>query len=286
MRKLFSVSFVFIFSMMCNAQLPETDIWMIGLKNEKNGNIIAVSAKNLTNRPGYENQPCFNADDSKIIYSAAVGGQTDIHVQGVKSKKAVVFASTAESEYSPTFSPDGKSIIAVVVEKDSSQRIHYFNVKKKTDEGSLPIDSVGYFTFLNRDTLIFYKLTAPHTLQYYSLRGGSEKRLGDAPCRAFLKRDRHTVLYGLKDSLQTIFYTYDFVLQKARIVAKCQGIAEDFTWHPSLGLVRSHGTQLLAYNSTDQTWNTVFDLAPFGISKITRFVFSANGKFLAVVNNP
>jgi hypothetical protein len=285
MRRLLHSVVLLLFVCSAFAQLPESDIWIFALK-EKKGQISLGAGKNLTARPGYENQPAFMPGGSKILYAAAVGKQTDVFLQGVSSKKPVAVVSTFESQYSPRPVNDAKQVQCVVVETDSSQKIHTYDLKKGTLVSKLEIDSVGYFTYINDDTLVFFKLTAPHSIRYTTATSRDEQVLGVNPCRTILRVNRHAVMYALKDSATTSFFIYDFVLRKAGRIAMCSGPAEDFVLHPTLGLLRSSGPNILVLKKETNTWEPLFEFAGFGIAKVTRFVFSPDGKRLAVVNQP
>jgi hypothetical protein len=153
------------------------------------------------------------------------------------------------------------------------------------DEKKITIDSVGYFNFLNEDTLIYYKLTAPHSLRYYVLNNGEDRWLADSPVRTFKTINRHQLIYGLKDSTQVIFYVYDFLLHKAREYARYPSLNEDILWHAQLGLLKSEGNKLLRFDEASGKWLVLYDLTGFGIKKITRFHLDAKNKYLVIVNN-
>ena len=83
---------------------------------------------NITNRKGYDNQPSFSADEKLIYYvSVREDKQADIYSYNLKNKKTERFTKTLESEYSPSVNSDGLTLSSVVVEKDSSQKIHIIN---------------------------------------------------------------------------------------------------------------------------------------------------------------
>jgi len=92
------------------------------------------------------------------------------------------------SEYSPTIIPNGIGFSSVLVEKDSAQRLWLFNlngtfnsiVHEKTD-------SIGYHTWLNTDTLLYYKLSEPHSLHVLDLKSNKDVWICNHPTRAFKK---------------------------------------------------------------------------------------------------
>lgn len=286
MSKKFNIFFLLACSCFLKAQVPNTDLWLFKMETDKLNRTVLKEPLNITNREGYDNQPSFSEDGKRIYYvSIREDKQADIYYYETGSKMNVPFTKTKVSEYSPTIVNEGRLIASVVVEADSAQRIHYLNTVTGLDEKRLEMDSVGYFTFLNSDTVIYYKLTQPHSLRYYVKSSNEDKWLGNSPARTFRALNRHAVLYGLKDSSQVTFYIYDFLLQKSRRYAQYPSTNEDITWHPKYGLVKAEEAQLLRFDEGSQKWILLFDLASFQIKKITRFAFDPKNKYLIVVNN-
>jgi len=286
MNKKFSVIICLLFALCSKSQLPNTDLWLFKIETDKLKQLDLKDPLNITNRDGYDNQPSFSADGKRIYYvSIREDKQADIYFYDLGLKKNVAFTKTRISEYSPTLTDDGASMASVVVEADSSQRIHFINMISGLDEKKFDMDSVGYYTFLNSDTVIYYKLTNPHSLRYYVRGTNEDKWLANYPIRTFKKINRHRFIFGIKDTASVNFYTYDFLLQKAQKYADYPSINEDILWHPTLGLIKSEENKLMRFDEDSQKWLVLFDLAPFQIKKITRFVFDPKNKLLVVVNN-
>lgn len=265
------------------SQLPKSDLWLFKIENTKEGMSFSKPL-NITNREGYDNQPSFSSDNKKIYYvSVREDKQADIYYYDLKTNKIIQFTKTPLSEYSPAETPDGKFISAVVVETDSAQRIHFINKETGVHEGRFDFDSVGYYNFLNNDTCIYYKLTDPHSLRYRTDK--QDKWLGIFPIRTFKTVNRHTLIYGLKDSLKVTFYKYDFILHKGEKYCDFPSLNEDIIWHPTLGLTKSEGSKLLYFHQQKKEWVLLTDLVVFGINKITRFNFDSENKYLVVVDN-
>jgi hypothetical protein len=268
------------------AQLPDTDIWLFKLKAEKE--IFSVEKGiNTTNRPGYDNQPSFSEDGKKIWYvSIREDKQADVYAYLIGDKKSVQLTKTAESEYSPTFVSPASGINCVVVEKDSTQRIWQYDEKTGAAKSFLfDEDSVGYFTYLNTDTVLYYKLTNPHSLRMRSLKTGADVFIASGIVRGFKAINRHEFVFGIKDSASVSFYRYHTVLQKAFPYCNYPSLSEDIVWHSAWGLLKSENAEILQYSDKEKKWIKLFDLSPFGIKKITRFAFDNKNKSLVVVDN-
>lgn len=279
----------------CNAQLPNTDLWLFSIKNEK-GNLSLEKGENITKREGYDNQPSFTEDGKGIYYvSIKEDKQADVYVYNIGSKKSVQLTKTIESEYSPALTPNKKSIGCVMVLKDSAQVIYALSAKNgsltqypesKFEQGELmSFDSVGYYTFLNADTVLYYKLTSPHSLRAHCLKTRKDVFLADSPVRGFKAINRNEFIYGVKDSSFVTYYKYNCVLKKANFYCRYNSVNEDIVWNTALGLMKSEGATILYYNEKEASWKILFDFSSVGIKKITRFVLDSKNKKIVVVDN-
>ncbi len=285
MSRKYSILLCVLLSCFLKAQLPDTDVWLFKLEKTKT-DLKPGDPKNITKRTGYDNQPSFSNDSKKIYYvSIREDKQSDIYIYDIGSEKTVQLTKTKESEYSPVLTPDSKYLNSVVVEADSAQRIHFINSLTGISDKKFETDSVGYYTFLNADTVLYYKLTNPHSLRFYVKSTNEDKWLGNDPTRAFKTINRHTFIYGVKDSVKVSFYKYDFVFQKAEKYTEHPTTSEDAIWHEQHGLLKSEGNKILRFDEAKKEWLQLFDLSSFGIKKITRFNFDPKNKYLVIVDN-
>ncbi|HEV7231166.1 MAG TPA: hypothetical protein VGO45_07555, partial [Bacteroidia bacterium] len=62
-----------------HAQLPDSDIWLFDL-NQHDDTFSFSNPVNITNRPGYDNQPVFSSDGKRIYYASyRDDNQSDIY---------------------------------------------------------------------------------------------------------------------------------------------------------------------------------------------------------------
>jgi hypothetical protein len=289
MLKLSHNLFAFLFiSLQTFAQMPDTDIWLFKLERDKDHRPVLKEGRNITNRKGYDNQPSFSEDGKSIYFSSVREDlQSDIYSCHLKSGKITPITKSLESEYSPVLMKGSNLLSAVVVEKDSSQRIHFIQALTGQTIGKLPIDSIGYTVFINEDTLAYFKLTAPQSLRYYVRSTGEDRFIGLNPIRSLVEINRHVLLYGLKDSTSTTYYHYDFLLRKAIKICRVEGLSEDVIYDGELGLLRSEKSRILRYDSERKEWEVLYDLKLFGIESLARFRLDLHRKHLIVVQiNP
>jgi hypothetical protein len=279
----FIIALIFIPTLF-QAQLPDTDIWLFKLERDKEQRPVLKEGRNLTQRKGYDNQPNFSKDGKSMYFtSIREDGQADIYTCQLKSGKINALTKTLESEYSPTLYEDGRLLSSVVVEKDSSQFIHLIEGLTGLSVGKLPIDSVGYCTFVNEDTLAYFKLTEPQSLRYYVRSSGEDRLLCTNPIRSLIRMNRHALLFGQKDSLGTTYYQYDFFLRKAVKICRTEAQGEDIIWDQELGLLRSDKSKILRYDRLTGGWETLYDLSLFGIHQLGRFRLDLTRHQLLVV---
>ena len=193
------VIFLFLSSLVEFAQAPpESDIWLFEIDVTDKA-ILLKKGLNATNNPGYDNQPFFTNDNRQMLFTSIRDGvQSDIYEFDLRAKKTSQITNTKVSEYSPMVTPDLSFISVVVVEPDSVQRIWKFRKSNKKNEVAITeaqqqlvdasLDSVGYYWWLNNDSLLFYKLTSPHSLWVTDLKSKKRVFLANQPTRSF--RDR------------------------------------------------------------------------------------------------
>ncbi len=269
------------------AQLPETDIWLFQLE-KKDNILIYTNPLNINKRAGYDNQPAFSGDNKSILYvSIKDDKQADIYQYNSKTKTHIQLTKTKTSEYSPTILPDGKGFSCVVVEMDSAQRIWQYNFDGTFNHIiAEQVDSVGYHSWLSNDTLLYYKLTNPHSLRAINNKTSEDVWICNHPSRAFKKMgNTNNFIYAIKDSISMTFRVYNPTLRESKLYATYPSVSEDFIWHPELGLVKAENANLLRYNESSKMWDVLFSFSNLGIKKITRFIFDNKNKQLAIVSN-
>ena len=266
-----------------NAQ-NATDIFIADIKINETSALLS-NIKNISNHAGYDNQPHFISNTKVLFASIRDGKQSDVFEYDLSSDKLKPFFSTEESEYSPTLSLDGKNIICVRVEKDDSQRLWSFDLKKKKPKLILPkVDSVGYFTFLSKDKLAIFALGEPQTLRIVDAKTQQEKIMDKNIGRALYSYPLNGQLYFVDKSVQNkwilktlkgegIFNVIEMPFETEDICITSEGLILTFSKNKLLGY----------YPIESRSWFVLADLNDFGDRKITRLAINANSSKLAFV---
>lgn len=145
------------------------DIYLIDIKKEDVGILTFEKAVNISNHPGYDNQPSFTLDGKKVLYTAMTKDTTtDIQVYDIDKKKPILLKpSPKTSEYSPTATGKSSMTFVRVEEDGKTQRLWVQEIPKGKPKVFLQnFDSVGYFCQLQNDKTAAFILSSKNDLSH------------------------------------------------------------------------------------------------------------------------
>src|SRR5262245_1360209 len=105
---------------------PDTEIYLASLTTS--GDTLTIGAPvNISNSPGYDNQPSFTPDGGSVLFTSVRGTRkpdpansaatwSDIYRYDIAAQRLTQLTDTPESEYSPIVTPDGLHVSAIRVE--------------------------------------------------------------------------------------------------------------------------------------------------------------------------
>jgi WD40 repeat protein len=262
---------------------PGTDIWLARLSLDG----TVTQPMNITNRPGYDNQPAFTPDGRVLLFTRRDGEQTDIWAYDftTRSSQLARITNTPESEYSPTVTPDGTAISVIRVEADGAQRLWRF-----TRNGQSPtlvlanVKPVGYHAWGPDGQLALFVLGNPNTLQVADSRTGRSRvvtqRIGRSVHR-IPGRDTISVLH-VEGDVRWIKELDVKTRTLKPIVRAVESADGDYTWTPDGAILMSDGKTLMRWTPGGE-WKPVADLAALGLPGATRMAVSPDGRWLAMV---
>ncbi|HEV8234402.1 MAG TPA: hypothetical protein VGP84_07375, partial [Gemmatimonadaceae bacterium] len=160
-------------SLLAQATPPSTDIFLAPVRIDR-GQLVVGTPVNVTNRPGYDNQPSFTPDSRALLFtSVRADAQADIYRYELQTKSITRVTTTPESEYSATIFGDGSRFSVIRVEADSTQRLWSFRL-----DGTDPrlvfagFKPVGYHAWVDSTTVAMFLLGRPNALVLADTRGG------------------------------------------------------------------------------------------------------------------
>lgn len=246
-----------------------------------------LNFKNISNNPGYDNQPFF-ASNETVLFAGNNNGQTDIAEFNLNSKaKKFINMETEGGEYSPQKFPSNKNIAAVRLDKDGLQRLYSYH--SDTGKPSELIENlrVAYFAFYNDEKILATVLNAEKLdLVLINLQTKTADTLLLNAGRSLQKVPKTNLMsYTLVNEAGNLdLYLLDMPASESYFVCELPIGVEDYVWINDTQLLIGSGNKLFMYDTLGESeWNVVASVEEFGIKNCTRLAISPNGKKLAIV---
>lgn len=287
---------VFIFlilSQTLHAQAA-SDLWVVDTEGQGGKiQLLISSAKPLTNRPEYDNQPTF-INDSELVFSAAdQKGNHDIILYSFRTGNFTNLSKTADrSEYSPNLTDCKQYISAVVVEPDGKQRLWLYPIIGEAPELLYDdIAPVGYYDWYDNKAAMFI-LGEPNKLVYARGKGNVQeisKNIGRSVKKrpntseiAYLDRnDLQSTENGDRVSIKSInlktntFQSFGYTLPGS----------QDLIWLDKNHLLMAKGNEIFIKNVKETNWHSLGKIESSTHQNITRMAYSPELNKLVFVMN-
>lgn len=272
---------------------PGTDIYLVplkgGLASMKTATPTPVSAA-----PGYDNQPMFSPDGSRILFSANHDGkQTDVYAFDRATGRVSQLTQTPENENSPTFLPAGigdtGGFSVIQSEMDRTQRLWRFNALGKNPQLVLTdIKPVGYHAWVDADHLALFVLGKPATLQLARVSSGKADVAADHIGRSLHRMPATRMVSFVQGDPSGEYWVKSIDIDSKKIDPLVKTVAgssdRDYAWMPDgKTLVMSSGTKVFSWTRGQSGWTEVFDAAAHKLGNVSRLTVSPKGDAMAIV---
>lgn len=266
---------------------PATDIFLARLAGRAGGPAVD-SVRDITRRPGYDNQPFFTPDGSGLLYtSIRDDGQADTYRYDLAAGTTRRVTRTPESEYSPTVMPDGRHFSAVRVEMDSTQRLWQFDLDGGEPTLLLPnVRPVGYHAWADSETVALYVLGDPSTLRLAHPGADDAVIVARHVGRSLHRVPGRRAISFVDQSDEAAWWIRELDVETKSITAIAPTLpkVEDYAWTPDGRLLAGRGSTLYVLTpGQDRDWRPLADLAGSGLREITRIAVSPDGRRVAIV---
>jgi dipeptidyl aminopeptidase/acylaminoacyl peptidase len=283
------VAVMFVFAVAPLSAQSGTDIWQVTFGGTMRSPTVGAPV-NVTNRPGYDNQPSFTPDGRTMYFTSQRNGQTDIYRFDVTAGTTTAVTRTPESEYSAQLMPGGAAISVIRVESDSSQRLWSFMLDGMAIKPVLDsLKPIGYHAWLDANTVFVYVLganRAPATLQRVDIRSGKGVVVASGIGRTIVRStEGSTIYYAQRDSARA-WWVHALDGANDRAIVKLPSMQDDFFAVTTDGdLIAANRNQLLLYSHVDEKWIGLATFSEPGLQHITRIAFSPSGDRIALVGD-
>jgi len=275
------------------SDFPESDIFLFQL-SEVDGKVTVSNGKNVTNRKGYENQPFFTSDSSSFLFTQSEGKQTDVFEYILNSGETKRVTESVGMEFSPTPSPDNKTISFVTDGEGANQSIWHIN---RSDPAS-PVwtlkdqperEPVGYYSW-NHETgyILFWSRYGYSMRLVHESRELSHYITGNAvPTTPWIIPGTNLFSFVHRQANGEVWIKeLDPETRAVRPLVAISGSNSHYNWMPDGSIVMLQGTKLFRWKEAETAgWEEVSKLSSAGIESASRVAVSPDGKWLAVVGS-
>lgn len=286
-------------------QPPDTEIFLASL-SVRGGKVDIGQPINISNSPGYDNQPSFTPDGAAVLFTSVRGARkpdpansaatgSDIYRYDIASARLSQVTNTPEAEYSPTVTPDGRHISVIRVEGDGTQRLWRFTIEGTQPELVLrDVKPAGYHAWADANLLALFVLGQqgqPATLQVADARTGQAQIAATGIGRSIQRMPRGGISFVARSvaadgqpAVLTVSALDPATRQTHALVRAPAGAAEaDTAWTPDGLLLATVRGQLLGWRRGEAEMTPVADLERLGLRSVTRLAISPKADRIALV---
>lgn len=281
------------------ARPPATEVFLAPL-SLSGGKLSLGTPENISNSPGYDNQPFFAPDGGTLFFTSARGDvsskcgspQTDVYRLDLRDRQVARVTDTEDCEYSPTVTPDKQHLSVIRVEPDGTQRLWKFTIDGKNPSLVLPeVKPVGYHAWLDEKTLALFVLGPPATLQVATLSGGTADIVARDIGQSIQKMPSGGVSFVQQagEGAERTLTVMELSMRNAKAVTRALTPAvagatqAHLAWMPDGTLLMAHKDVLHAWKAGAAGWRAVADFAALRLRNVTRLAISPTGDRIAIV---
>ncbi len=261
-----------------------TEVYLFDLLSVDDKYTIA-NPVNISNNPGYDNQPSFMKNGQAILFASTRNGQTDIVSYNIRNGKKKWLTDTKGGEYSPLQIGSSNGFSAIRLDPDGHQRLYKYSMYSGNPKVLVKGLKIGYHCWTGRGRLVSFVLGDPHTLQLHNIKSGKNQIMDDTIGRTILKLPKSTrVAYISKKNEEWSINTIDLKSGEIKKMIHTLEGSEDFAVTHSGVLIMGKGSALYNFDSNNHSdWVKIGDVSNFELNDITRIAISPKGDKIVMV---
>lgn len=246
---------------------------------------------NISQNPGYDNQPHFLSEDD-LLYARTRNGQTDIARYSLSTMKTTWLSDTpGGSEYSPIKIPGKNAVSAIRLDTDGLQRLYSYPLEGGQPQLLIPDLKIGYHLWFNHNKLFATILVEERmdlvVVEFESPTRYQVRTLQEDVGRSLLPIPGTDQISYLDAKGDTLWITSLNALSGATdpITSLPEGV-QDIFWLSDGTVACAYGNKLLGYKpAVDSQWRILHTFPP-ELGKITRIALNPEGNKLALTTAP
>ncbi len=269
-------------------QAPDSEIFLVSLIKDA-GTYTVTKGENITKNKGYDNQPSFSLDSSRVYFTSIRNGKdSDIYEYDLLKRSVEKITTSEDSEYT------GKDLdqnTITFVREGKGQEMTVWKLDRRTMKEAPAFsekEPIAYYAFNSKgDALVWIRyafmihwINSEKSVNKYVANYAQPSvphLIPNTDKFSFMQRDPDDELW-IKE--------FDPATQAVRPIIQSKNGNKDYCWMVDGSLLIGSGSELYRFEENkDKNWVKIADLKEFGIKEITRLAASLDGKFLAVVDN-
>ena len=267
-----------------------SEIWLFDLE-ETDDAIRLSNPVNISDNPGYDNQPAFTEDGLNILFSSERQGQTDVARYSLVERYRTWLTDTPASEYSPAPYIGKKKYFSCVRQNgDETQYLYRYAYKNKEPQVIIPDLKVGYYLWFDKRTLVTFVIDDTETLQVtnfkYGIRYPIEKNIG----RSLQKIPIAVNDFGGLLSFISLqhnspeIYAIDPKNSEQKYIGDALPNSQDLVWTMAGSMLMGNEEGIFSYvPGVSESWTPVEIDSDRNFRGFSRMAVSPDGKKIAVV---
>jgi len=277
------------------AALPNSDIFVAPLSFD-GGTPAIGDAINITDDPGYDNQPSFLPDEHRFFFvSEGASGKTDIWGYDIGAGDKIKISETPlVSEYSPRSAPLDYGV-SYIQENEAGDvtRVHSMPTAEAAGAAVTDFAPLGYYAWLDGGKAlgVFYR-SEPGSLYVVDIASGKTEMVAENIGRGLQSdTDGRGMWFTQADEsgVHTLNYL-DFASRDIRPVAQLPGETQDYAIlfdKSGTGAIifAADGSTLQYLHIGDNQWRAIEGAVSSDIQAITRIAVSDDRQWIAFVGN-
>ena len=261
-----------------------TEIYLFDIKSIS-GQYSIENPINISNNPGYDNQPSFMNNGRSILFSSTRNDQTDIVSYNIRNGKKTWLTNTDGSEYSPQQIGNSKTFSAVRLDIDGTQLLYKYSMYSNRTSVLIPKLKVGYYSWENKNQIYCFILGDPPTFEIYDLKKEDTIYIDNRIGRSIHNVDKNNfVSYISKQNEDWTINTVNKNSRKTQTLTTTLSKSEDLSWISSKTIIMGKENKLYQFElSGNSGWIEIADLSKYGLNKISRIAVSPKNDKVAIV---
>jgi len=262
-----------------------TEVFLLDITVKEEAINLSI-LKNISNNSGYDNQPSFY-NDNLVLFASTRNEQTDIASYAINKDRIDWISDTPNgSEYSPLKVPGKKSVSAIRLDTDGTQRLYSYDIESGASELLLKDLKVGYHVWFTKEVLVSSVLIENRMDLFVSnLKNHSDYKFFKNVGRSFHKIPNSKLISFINKqaSIPKLMSLDPLSGDIEKIIDLPEGV-QDVCWMINGTILAGQKNSIMKFTpGTDTQWQLVTEISPTVLTNITRLATNSLSTKLAVV---